>query len=159
MKKFILSFIISLFISAVATINAQSVSLEIKKTDNTEQKIALSSLKKLTFSGSDMIVNYSAGSNENIAISDIRKMIFGTISGLSTPLNDENRISLYPNPAVNFISFKNFKSENSKVCIYSTSGILVFTTILQSETLDISNLNKGIYILKIDNQALKFSKL
>lgn len=159
MKKFILSFIISLFISAVATTNAQSVSLEIKKTDNTEQKLALSSLKKLTFSGSDMIVNYNTGSNENIAISDIRKMVFGTISGLNPTIEDTNRISFYPNPVVNFISFKNLNNTNSKVCIYSTSGVLMFATTFSSETLDVSNLSRGMYILKIDNQALKFSKL
>ena len=159
MKKFILSFIISLFISSVATTNAQSTLLEIKKTDESEQKIAVMYLKKLTFSGADMIVNYNTGNTENIAISDIRKMTFGTIEGLNTPLEDENRISLYPNPAVDFIFFKNLKSENNRVSIYTVSGILVFTTLLKSEIMDISNLNKGMYILKIDNQALKFSKL
>lgn len=157
MRKFILSIIVFTFLAAVA--NAQTVSLEINKTDNSQQKIALSNLKKLTFSGSNLVLNYYTGINENIAIADIRKLNFGLISGIDNIAEDKNAISVYPNPATSFIAIKNLSTQNNQVTIYSVSGIMVFNSTLQSETIDISALKKGIYLLKVNNQVLKFSKL
>ena len=157
MKKFILSiFVITCCITSAV---AQSVSLEINKTDNSQQKVALNSLNKLTFSGSDLVLNYNSGSLENIAMADIRKMNFGVISGVVNVSDDINAISVYPSPATTWIKIKNLPAGNNHVNIYTVSGVLVLSSALQSETIDVSGLNRGIYLLKVNNQVLKFSKL
>ena len=84
---------------------------------------------------------------------------------LPTVENSSNaEISVYPNPAIDFI---NIKIENSKkirfVQILDTSGRIVKKYNTVSEKLDISDLEKGVYFLKIyttDKQySTKFIKI
>lgn len=56
--------------------------------------------------------------------------------------------SIYPNPTKDKIYFKNLKNI-SKVNIYDTQGRLVKTDLSKDNSTDLSNLNKGIYIVKI----------
>ena len=70
---------------------------------------------------------------------------------------EKHRISIYPNPANNFIKVES-EVEINTVEIYSTLGKLVKTyeNLSQYPTLDISNLPKGMYMLKV-NSAKKNS--
>jgi len=63
---------------------------------------------------------------------------------------DESRLEfkIYPNPANDFINI-NSKLHINKVEIYSVLGRQILSTSLNLNRIDISNLNKGIYFIKV----------
>lgn len=70
------------------------------------------------------------------------------------------KINFYPNPANNFLNIKLTK-ENTLIQIYDLSGRIRISLKTQSsvETIDISTLEKGVYILKtIEGNELKTAK-
>jgi len=62
-------------------------------------------------------------------------------------------IQVYPNPAQNSIYIQN--GQNSRALIYNLQGLQLLTMDLSSasETLDISHINAGVYILKIETKV------
>lgn len=73
---------------------------------------------------------------------------------------DSREIQISPNPTSESISINMDKSEIFKYSIYSLSGTEVLSgkLYLNNETIDISNLDQGIYFLKIKTQTIKFIK-
>jgi Secretion system C-terminal sorting domain len=86
---------------------------------------------------------------------------------LSVDAFDNSSISLYPNPVTEgklTIALKGFKSENTKLNIYSLTGSLVHSEVVNTNSSSnfetVLNLNAGLYILRItDGIALKTEKL
>ena len=80
----------------------------------------------------------------------------------------EQFIDLYPNPVSNtlYLNYKNISDETALVSVYASSGqemIRQFVAVQSRVELDVSSLNKGIYIVHIVNEAgvteaLKFTK-
>jgi hypothetical protein len=71
------------------------------------------------------------------------------------------KFNIFPNPTKNILNFKVPFAESFKVSVYDILGKKVLSSTLQnSNTLDVSKLNNGIYILKFDdyNTNLKFVK-
>ncbi|SHL75982.1 BspA family leucine-rich repeat surface protein [Chryseobacterium polytrichastri] len=73
----------------------------------------------------------------------------------------KNDITIYPNPANDFIYVKNLKG-NSTYKIFDLSGRIIQQDILNDEKINVSNLMSGNYILQIiskdKTQTLKFIK-
>jgi len=150
--------LILLFALGVINLNAQNV-INIINPNGVEKIITLNTLSKITFSGTNMILNYQNGTNESMAFSTINKMLFAT----PTILNDikiEDKMMLYPNPASDKLYLKNVNDENLNISIFSISGLqlLKITALKSSEPIDISSLPKGFFVLKINDQAIKFTK-
>jgi Secretion system C-terminal sorting domain len=70
-------------------------------------------------------------------------------------------LSVYPNPPINgkvYITTK--KDEDKEIEIFDVLGKKVFQTILSSKELNVSNLNSGLYIIKIkENEITATRKL
>jgi len=67
-------------------------------------------------------------------------------------------VSVYPNPASDFISIKN-ASKNSEILIYDLTGKIVDKSVLNDDgKINIQHLEIGTYIIKINNQSVKFVK-
>ena len=75
------------------------------------------------------------------------KPVWGTCSSLG--INDQNltNVSIYPNPVIDKLFIKGLSS-SSKVSIYNVLGKLVLSQTISKE-IDVKQLSKGIYILKI----------
>jgi len=75
-------------------------------------------------------------------------------------LNEEEEISIYPNPASDVIYMKNAPETSTIVSIYRIDGALILQKQIssQNKASNISELTSGLYVIKIDNQALKFIK-
>ncbi|MBK1897446.1 BspA family leucine-rich repeat surface protein [Chryseobacterium paridis] len=75
--------------------------------------------------------------------------------------NQFNNLSIYPNPAKDFIYIKNIKAPGSYKVV-DMSGRILIQNLLNNEEVDISSLTKGNYILQITSkdkiQSLKFIK-
>jgi len=67
-------------------------------------------------------------------------------------INDANKntIQIYPNPTQDIIHIKNLPSESIVAHIYTISGKLILKVQVEN-TLDISQLNTGAYIIKLIN--------
>lgn len=87
------------------------------------------------------------------------------ITNAGNEVYNEENIHVFPNPAFNSINVNfNSNSLSAKVFLYDIAGRLIFEkdfkTSIGSNTLeyDISFLDKGVYILKVNQQSVRFIK-
>ena len=80
-----------------------------------------------------------------------------------TGINDikNSNIKIYPNPTNNIINIEGLnKKENNSIQIFDMQGKLVITkTINEKGTIDLSELNKGVYVIKIGELAQRIVKM
>ena len=79
-------------------------------------------------------------------------------TGIHTSSNAD--LYFYPNPANDKLYVKNTRLTNTYVMIYNLEGKLILNSQIDLKPLDISKLNKGIYIIKlIDSGNVQINKL
>ncbi len=88
---------------------------------------------------------------------------YGDASSLSVNANDlANQITIYPNPAKDFVTLKNMRNNVDLIQVFSIDGRKVLEKAVkfsESEiTLDVSSISNGVYILNISNGQSKHSK-
>ena len=123
------------------------------KGDNYRDNIEIINVKSID--AGTYVVNVShkgdlqdGSQNFSLIINGIEK---GTLS--NTGVNTEDTVAVYPNPANDFLNIKlnSSKSEISKVCLYNIIGQKILETQFadqKSIKLDISDMPKGVYMLK-----------
>ena len=86
-------------------------------------------------------------------------MVFSTPTGVVSAL--EKVLSVYPNPARNYIQLNNLRIEDKEIKIFNASGTLVKYEAAGSfsQHVDVSNLSGGVYFIRVGNRMLKFIKL
>ena len=83
-------------------------------------------------------------------------------SGLTTTIankaknTESNGLSIYPNPTSDIIHLQNIKGDNSHYTIYNIQGILVKKGNLVNSEINITELNRGIYILTIEINSTNY---
>ncbi len=72
---------------------------------------------------------------------------------------DKNTIKLYPNPAFNFVNL--YSITKAKVTIFTITGqqVLNFAAEKGENSLDISNLEPGVYFIAVDGHVIRFVKI
>lgn len=92
-----------------------------------------------------------------IPLADIRKIICREVEG--TQENTELALSIYPNPVLDVLTLRNLQGKQI-VCIYALDGRMVKTfETTGDQTVDISDLSRGIYLVNTQSQTLKMIKL
>ena len=134
--------------------------LNIKKFDGTDKFLNLTTLGKITFSDVNLILNYSLGNDEPVTLSSVKKIVFTSATGVNQTMADRKAIRIYPNPATTYIELKNTQEGELNVAVYSVAG-LVLNLQLDSDSrqINVSGLPKGLYLIKVNNQVAKFSKI
>ncbi len=98
----------------------------------------------------------------NIVASTSSSSLFATFSDADA-LGNEDAISVaaYPNPATNFVQVKLSSRDAvlSSYTIVNTIGQTVQKGVLTSERIDISKLNSGVYILKVNDTQKEIKTL
>lgn len=93
--------------------------------------------------------------------SGLDNFMFSTLS-LEELILDDSSISVYPNPAENWLTINGDYSNINSVEIYSMSGQLVIEITNDFGKIDTGNLQSGIYFLKVKtdtlNKTIKFIK-
>src|SRR5690606_26924099 len=77
---------------------------------------------------------------------------------LNTRGNISNSIEIYPNPSTSIINIKAKKSVISEIKIIDSYGRIVKKFIDNFETIEVSDLTAGMYILNIYNDERTFAK-
>lgn len=146
---------------ALVPMYSQSNSMVLKLADGSTQTTALSSIRKITFSGSSMILNMTAGTTQSVDESLISLILF---SDLTSAINEVaaagSLLQVYPNPAQDYIRVTN-TGNGQTYTLYSAEGRVLTTGTLASADaqIDVSTLSKGLYVIRISNSSLKFMKL
>jgi len=87
----------------------------------TDQTILLSSLQKITFSNSNLVLNYTSGSTQSYSFSNLEKLFFSPYTAVKNTVN--SKADIFFNPSI-----------------------------------DMSGFPASIYLIRINNQILKFKK-
>ncbi len=74
-------------------------------------------------------------------------IVFEAVLGVND--EDNNRFAMFPNPANDIVNISSTESGTKTVAVFDVLGKLVVNAELGGDTLDISNLNSGVYIVKI----------
>lgn len=161
-KKLVSILIILLLWVNAFNLNAQNMT--IRFADGVENTKLIGSLQKLTFVNNKLVINYISGTTDSFGLSTIGKLYFNPIAnGIENQLLSETKKSMfiYPNPVNDVINLQNATEGNSTVSIYRMDGAMVLQTQISSESksLNVTNLAKGIYLIRVNNQTLKFNKL
>jgi hypothetical protein len=156
--------LIGLFLILVSfALKVDGQTLVIKSNDGTENNKTLSSLKKFSFENNNLLLSYTDGSTESFSIPAINKLYFESVpvGNYSILSNSDNAgISVHPNPARNVLYIKNNSDQHSTLLIYRIDGVLMNISQISSDNnlVDVSKLNSGLYLLKLNNQTIKFIK-
>ena len=104
-------------------------------------------------------VRSKCATNPNV-FSDFSTIKTFTTALLKSGLNSLAEIKVYPNPASDFINIETgTETLPISLLIFNHSGQKVLeSTITQNQQIDIRSFNPGIYLIRINNQAIKFIK-
>lgn len=96
--------------------------------------------------------NYRNATIRILSESGDSKTIIVTQKSKSTGITHESLsdIKIYPNPAQSMLSIEGGKP-NGQISIYDTSGRLLLKATNQNNQVDISSLNSGLYIIRIES--------
>ncbi|TRW23526.1 T9SS type A sorting domain-containing protein [Flavobacterium zepuense] len=94
--------------------------------------------------------------NQNQVNMFVAKLGQESTSGIASVTAKE--INIYPNPTKNILNIQSFDSANSQFSITDVMGRLVKSGTINNQTIDVSSLPSGLYILAIDGKSTKFIK-
>ncbi len=161
-KKIILLLLLLYSGNYLFSLKAQNLYVDLKNgIENIKQ---IGSIQKLTFENNKLVFTYISGTSEMFSVSSIKKISFiSAFTGIDVVdlEQNNNQISVYPNPVANELNFKNLPEGSSNLFIYRMDGALVLQTQITDfeNTVDLSNLTVGIYLVRVNNQILKISKI
>jgi len=161
-KKLFHFTLLLLLISMAAEVNAQS--LVVRAKDGTETIRNLVVLQKLTFENSNLYLHFTGGSSETYAWTNVSRISFKsgtTAANLISRDQSNGNVSLYPNPVEGAFHLLNIPEGTFTIMVYRADGAVMLQTWVSpaDNVIDVIHLNKGLYLLKIQNQAIKFIKL
>lgn len=139
--------------------DAQSTQIIVFLNDGTEQTYNLSEADRLYFEDNTKLVieEVATKSAVTIPLADIRKITCEEYVGTEENYNPD--VTVYPNPVHNTMTFHNLNGKET-IRIYALDGRLLKSfEISGSQTIDISDLSIGLYLVKTQSCTLKMIKL
>lgn len=152
MRKRILSTLLLLGISS----SLAWATLTIEWLNGTKQTEAISKIGKIVFTGDKMsLTDVNGNLLAESDIDDVRKIVFVKEATKEITPQNEEEISVYPNPTSNIL-YINGLNKHEKVHLFDTNGKLVKSC--QETELDMNDLSNGIYLLQVRTQVVKVIK-
>jgi len=148
-------FILAIALCIAPALQAQNMVLRLQ--GGSDQTIPLSNLQKITFSNNNLVLNYVSGGTQLYGLYSLEKIFFSPYTYMKKTYSPTSNI--FFNPADNQIHFRNLSEGQYPVVVYQSDGrMVVNTTITSNESVDMSNFPSSIYLIRINNQTLKFKK-
>lgn len=145
-----------LFLASNNTVKGQSILIQ--KQDGSIHTELISNVRNVHFSSDDLVLQFTNGSTNGFALSELKKVYFDTTIGVAEQSTD--KLTLSPNPATNTIYIQGITSFNETLSVYRADGALVFSQDVSSSnlSLDLSEFSPGLYIVHIAGVTSKFIK-
>lgn len=149
MKKILL--LVFIFFLSVTSVMGQSLIINEKEGDTIE--LGLDKLRKITFKNGNLVATYQDGTTNSYVLSAIEKMNFSNLTGLETTEVMEGHLAYSTESGIAVVT----NSEGSKLSVYNLSGKVVMQKTIgsQIETIDLGELQKGLYLLRLDSKTIK----
>lgn len=158
-KQIYIGLLLFLLVISMNFVKAQN-SLIIKFNDGSQTGSLLSTIDRITFSGGNLLLKNTDATSSSLIISDIDKLSFGVLSGVPEVFTDETSLMVYPSPATDYIVLKNPPAGEINIIVFRLDGSVLMNKKLSnaSQKINISNFANGLYLLKVNNKTLKFTK-
>lgn len=156
-KKFIFSVMLLLGIT-VSELNPQNT-LNLKEKSGALTSFALSNINKLTFDSGNITVNKKDGTTSAFTLTNIRYLNFSNATSIVNMIDNEKKLKLYPNPAIDQLNvqFESLTTEETKIQIIDMQGMLVYQQSFSSQaglnylTIPVVILKSGLYLCRLQN--------
>ena len=114
-----------------------------------ETSFTVSSIQKITFDATNMILHMKDGTTQNLPLSDLHKMFFTeSATDIATLGNTKSKIQFAGG------MLRADMAPGEKLTVYSMKGEQVFSA-NKSGSYDLSSLVKGVYIIRVGNVTKK----
>lgn len=145
----------SLFLSCLF-LSSQAVTIVVERLTGTVEKCE--QVRSIVFSPNK--ITCTLYGNTTTTIDNVRTLTFWdvfTTAIENTPATSTMRV--YPNPTASMLVIEG-ATGNGTMDVYSINGTLLLSEPIQEgvNTIQVSNLAKGLYILKLPNDTFKFTK-
>ncbi len=148
MKKLLVT---ALILGSSTNVMADDYKYLTAKYNNEEKSIELASIRKITFEAGDVVV-YTSEGQVKFPLSEMEKMFFSEAPTAIESMPMETA-SMKVSGGVLSVS------GNGLLRIYSSNGQLQqMAKVDGSSRISLQNLPKGVYIINIGNQSIKFNK-
>lgn len=126
----------------------------------TTQNFSIETNGKLYFENEELYLKLNSTTTPTvIPVSIIQKITFSNTLGVTTFGQNQNNLTLYPNPASDLIKIGANGNDAMEVKMYTLTGQLVQQgKYFPNEAIDISALSGGIYLIQADGVTFKFVK-
>lgn len=154
----------------LTAVQAQST-MNVKEKSGTSTAYVINEIRKMTFSGGNLVVTKKDASTASFTISDTRYMNF--TPGISTALSDAkqgtNKLTVYPNPVQDklTISLVAGTSERIQLDVFGIDGKVVYSQSIAAKqslnySINVSGWQGGMYLVRItygkETITTKFTK-
>ncbi|MFA6873482.1 MAG: T9SS type A sorting domain-containing protein [Bacteroidaceae bacterium] len=157
MIKKIASITIVLFLYLLIGENVQAQSLQIQTVSQTKS-VDLLSLQKISFIDGNLVILNTNAVAQSYAISTISKLYFANPTTSINSIDAAQSISISPNPCADILTITGAKS--GEIVLISIDGKVQLRKSYQAgNSLDLSMLSSGFYLLNINGRILKLRKL
>lgn len=120
--------------------------------DGAKTSYELASVQRIVFDAGGMTLKTEAGN-----VNGVRCVLFGTMEQQPTALAEagEATIYAYPNPVQNYLRIEGVAAD-ATCTVYDLQGRALLHSAAQQ--IDVTALQQGSYMIKINNQIIKFIK-
>ena len=161
-RKVLIALVFMLAVFASVKTYAQTTDITVYfRTNVNSAPTELQDVKKFYFEGENIVFKLDDGTTTSFQTADIKKMTLNYTPSDPTEVSEvSTEESIFPNPAADMLYFNFEVKSDVTLQIFSATGQLVREENLSSDgAIDVSDLNEGLYIVKIDGRTYKFSKL
>ena len=156
----------ALLLCASALTGIQAQSLFVFGKNGTRSDFTLTSLRSITFVGSDLVLNKKDGSaSVPYSIEGLRFLSFSQFTEVTNPGSNKNEISIYPNPVSDMLNIRyisNKPNEKINIEILSIDGKIMYNQAFDlnnsTQSIHTGSWSRGIYLLRFNNGSEVISK-
>jgi len=154
MKKLLLGIVI-LLLGTLPILAQTEVTLHFY--NNGSQDFTVSEYGKIYFDNGYLYIDEGTSTPYSFEVANIQKMLFSHTLDIEDIATDDLRI--YPNPASTYLKIESNREQNHYQ-IFSMEGRILQTGVCKNgESIGLSTLPQGLYLINVDGQTFKITKL
>lgn len=154
MKKLFI-WIVFLCIGHIGAFAQTDVHIHFYNTNN--QDFTVSEYGKIYFNNGYLLIDEGTGVPFSFEVANIQKMTFDHTLDIET--FESSDFKVYPNPASSFLKIES-SQEMNHYQLFTLEGRLVLSGCCRNgESINVSDLSKGLYLIQVNGQTTKISKL